>query len=364
MAGVLLPAALLLSACQSANTVEITEDGGMTMTMDMVDTTGMMADSGITCDMMQSEVSGEGDDLIPGGSFDIEDISEGSNLGCRFIMSTPDAVDGEVLIDNGDSFTLNITADDMDMEDFTDEDLEELGGLDFTFNVTMPGEITDATNGGSISGSTVSYSDYNILSSGISVTGAKSGGGGGGAPAPAPAPSQGQTVPDPVAGTPVPGPGADGNTTDSQNSDSDGFPIWAWILIGVGAVLLIGLIIFFLTRGKKNKNDGGYPGGPGQPPYGQTPYGQPGQPQAGYGQPAPGQAPYGQPTQQFGQPDQSGQGGQPTQQFGQPGQPTQQFGQPQPGQQGGQPTQQFGQPQPGQEGQPGQNGQNGGWTQQ
>lgn len=309
LVALLLPFALLLTACKSDNTIEVTADGGISFTMDMIDTDGLMQSSGVTCDMMTDMM--DDSDPIPGGSFEVKDISEGGTLGCRFLISADDAVDGTTLIDNGDSFTLNLTSS--DMGDLNQSDLDALGPLEFTFNITMPGPITDATNGGKINGNTATYTDPMALENGMSVTGLKSGsanpGGDNG---------NGQ-------GTETPG-GQTGDNASSE-SDSSGFPIWAWILIGVAAVLVIGLIVFFATRGKGKKGGPeGYPnapyGQPGQPQqFGQAPYqGQPGQ----QGQ----QNPYGQ-QPQYGQPGQAPQYGQPGQQnpYGQPGQPPQ-YGQP------------------------------------
>ena len=104
----LLPITMLLSACKSDNTIEITSGGGMNFTMDMVDTDGLMASSGITCDMMSDLMSAE--EPIPDGIFEVEDISQGDNLGCRFTISTPFAVDGNILVDDGDSYTLNLSS--------------------------------------------------------------------------------------------------------------------------------------------------------------------------------------------------------------------------------------------------------------
>ncbi len=308
----LLPITMLLSACKSDNTIEITSDGGMNFTMDMVDTDGLMSASGITCDMMSDMLSSE--DPIPDGVFEVEDISQGDNLGCRFTISTPFAVDGNILVDNGDSFTLNMSSEDMGGADMSE--LDGLGPLEFTFNITMPGPITDASDGGQINGNTVTFTDPKFLESGFTVTGQKSGNSSSG--------TSGNSDNE--------GSGSSSNASDSQ---SNGTPIWVWILIGVGVLAIIGCIIFLLTKKKGNSDQGGYPNAP----YGQQPYGQqPGQ------QFAQGEGPYGQPGQQFGQPGQ--QFGQPGQQFGQGqgayGQPGQQFGQP--GQQFGQPGQQFGQP--------------------
>ncbi|MFN8048347.1 MAG: hypothetical protein U0P48_07205 [Ancrocorticia sp.] len=351
----LLPITMLLSACKSDNTIEITSGGGMNFTMDMVDTDGLMASSGITCDMMSDLMSAE--EPIPDGIFEVEDISQGDNLGCRFTISTPFAVDGNILVDDGDSYTLNLSSEDMGGADMSE--LDGLGPLEFTFNVTMPGPITDASEGGQINGNTVTFTDPKFLESGFSVTGQKSGNSSSG--------TSGNSDNE--------GSGSSSNASDSQ---SDGTSVWVWILIGVGVLAIIGGIIFLLLKKKGNSDQGGYPNAPyGQQPYGQqpgqqfaqgqAPYGQPGQQfgqgQQGGPQQAPyGQQPYGQPGQQFGQPQQFGQQGDPQQTpYGQApyGQPGQQFGETnqtqQFGQQGG-PQTPYGQAPYGQPGQPSQYG--------
>lgn len=351
----LLPITMLLSACKSDNTIEITSGGGMNFTMDMVDTDGLMASSGITCDMMSDLMSAE--EPIPDGIFEVEDISQGDNLGCRFTISTPFAVDGNILVDDGDSYTLNLSSEDMGGADMSE--LDGLGPLEFTFNVTMPGPITDASEGGQINGNTVTFTDPKFLESGFSVTGQKSGNSSSG--------TSGNSDNE--------GSGSSSNASDSQ---SDGTSVWVWILIGVGVLAIIGGIIFLLLKKKGDSDQGGYPNAPyGQQPYGQqpgqqfaqgqAPYGQPGQQfgqgQQGGPQQAPyGQQPYGQPGQQFGQPQQFGQQGDPQQTpYGQApyGQPGQQFGETnqtqQFGQQGG-PQTPYGQAPYGQPGQPSQYG--------
>ena len=348
----LLPITMLLSACKSDNTIEITSGGGMNFTMDMVDTDGLMASSGITCDMMSDLMSAE--EPIPDGIFEVEDISQGDNLGCRFTISTPFAVDGNILVDDGDSYTLNLSSEDMGGADMSE--LDGLGPLEFTFNVTMPGPITDASEGGQINGNTVTFTDPKFLESGFSVTGQKSGNSSSG--------TSGSSDNE--------GSGSSSNASDSQ---SDGTSVWVWILIGVGVLAIIGGIIFLLLKKKGNSDQGGYPNAPyGQQPYGQqpgqqfaqgqAPYGQQfGQGQQGGPQQAPyGQQPYGQPGQQFGQPQQFGQQGDPQQTpYGQApyGQPGQQFGETnqtqQFGQQGG-PQTPYGQAPYGQPGQPSQYG--------
>ena len=140
----------------------------------------------------------------------------------------------------------------------------------------MPGKITDATDGGTISGNSVTYTDLQAMTSGVTVTGLQAGG------SVEPSTSPATQTPSSTESAQTNGTGTNQSTSDD---DSSGFPVWAWILIGVGALGLIGLIAFFLTRGKKNKGNGGYPG---DYPYGGQPQGQPGYGQApqasqGYG---------------------------------------------------------------------------------
>ena len=106
----------------------------------------------------------------------------------------------------------------------------------------------------------------------------------------------------------------DGSTHTVKGKDGS-MSMWVWILVGVGALVLIGgLVAFFIIRGKKNKTQAPYgapaqgydpnqafPAQPEQTGYGAPQAQQPGQ-QTGYGAPQaqqPGQPPYdnGQPGQ-------------------------------------------------------------------
>ena len=153
---------------------------------------------------------------------------------------------------------------------------DSVPGLELNYSVTFPGKVTEA-DGGKVEGNKVTFTDL-----------------------------EGHTVK-----------GKDGS-----------IPMWVWILVGVGALVLIGgLVAFFIIRGKKNKTQAPYgapaqgydpnqafPAQPGQPTGYSTPQAQP--EQTGYGAP---QAQ--QPGQQtgYGAP-QAQQPGQPPYDNGQPGQ--------------------------------------------
>lgn len=124
----------------------------------------------------------------------------------------------------------------------TDEAIGDMDQLDVTQSITFPGKVTEA-DGGKVDGNKVTFTDI-----------------------------KSHTVK-----------GGDGS-----------IPMWVWIIVGVGALALIGgLVAFLVIRSKKNKPQAPY----GTPVQGYDPNqafpAQPGQ-QAGYG------APQAQPGQQTG----------------------------------------------------------------
>ncbi len=224
----LLPLTTLLSACKWDNTMEITPTGGMNFTVDLIDTEGLTSASGITCDTMSDLMAD--DELFATGTFEVEDISEGGNLGCRFVVTTP-LVDSKILVDNGDSLTLNIVAS--ATADMYIPRPDSLGPLEFTFNVAMPGPIIDASGGGHISGNTVTFTDPTVLESGFSVTGQKSS--------------------DPFGSSTWDGGNENSDAyPDDSHSSSTGAPWWAWVLIGGGVLTLIGIGIFLSMRRRRH----------------------------------------------------------------------------------------------------------------
>ena len=297
------PAILILAACRGEIIYKIEEDGSGAMLIEIEDTTGDLTMYGVTCD----DVLGEPvtDDLFgitedDQADITIEDIS-GEYLACRMSVTTSQSmVDGELLIDNGDTFTFITEAD--PTADFTDE---MPPGVDYEFTVTieMPGPIIEATNGGEVNGNRVTYDLFEAAQNGFEVTANKSDSGTGGG----------------TTGTGGEGPGGGGetgqggeelgegsdedsdtgaapvdddrmHTTDAEDSDDEGFPMWAWFAIGGGAIVIISLVSWMIARGKKNKNQPG-PYGPGgvygggYPPQG----GQYAGPAGAYGAPQAGQ---------------------------------------------------------------------------
>lgn len=305
--GAIIPGMLLLSACKFDTTVEVHEDGTGVISMEFSEQKALLEGLISSCDEFKDSM---GDMGGAGQELTVEDLSTDDVLHCR-LSGEDDFTTGTSLRDNGDSFTF-VTEPDPSMSDMPDT----MPGMEFemSFTVKMPGEIIEATNGGQISGNTATYTGMDWIATGFEVTGLKSGG----APAP-----------DDPADDPAEDPADDPNTDATSDEatpasdDEGGFPTWAWIAIGIGAVLLIGIVAALIAKNRNKKNGppaggpGGYPYQPGgapqpggyYPPNGQVPpqggYGQP--PQGGYGQP-PQQGGYGQPPQQggYGQPPQGG----------------------------------------------------------
>ena len=329
--GAMAPAILVLTACRADMIVQINDDGTGTTIMEFEDTTGELSGFGFTCEDLFDEMGVE--DPFDTDAEVIEDIS-GANLACRMTStSTENLVDGETFIDNGDSFTLVAEADPtMSMEDL---DMPPGTEFEFTMTIEMPGQIVEATNGGVVDGNRATYDLFEAMSTGFEVTGMKSGSGTGGGTGGGTTgsggeepgggddtgqggeePGQGSTDPDtPSNGGEEPGEGSDEgsdtgaapgdgdgdeltDTTDATDSDDEGFPMWAWFAIGGGAIVIIGLVAWMITRGNKNKNQQG-PYGPGGGGYGGGYPPQGGQyagPTSAYGVPQAGQhnAPGGQ----------------------------------------------------------------------
>ncbi|MDO5724566.1 MAG: hypothetical protein Q4P33_09270 [Flaviflexus sp.] len=287
--GAILPSLLLLSACKFDMNIEIREDGSGAVIMDFSEKKSELAGIITSCDEFKSSMNEMGREAE---DFTVEDLSTDDTLHCRMVGDQDSSlVDGSTLVDNGDTFTFTMEADPS-----AGSMPEEVPGMEFemNFRITMPGEIIEATNGGQISGNTATYTGFDWAETGFTVTGKKSGGA-----EPAPDPTTEETTePAPTSdetGNADETADADDTEEAAANEDPDGFPLWGWILIGVGAILLIGIIAVLIAKNRGDKN---------QPPLGyQQGYPQQGQqPPQGYYPPQEGQNPqqgghYGQPPQ-------------------------------------------------------------------
>lgn len=222
----LLPAALLLAACETTTTMEIHEDGKLTMDAQIVDTQGLLAMSGLSCDQLKSQMNLSGNEDM---EVDVVDNTKDGKLDCTVqAKSVESAVDGRVLKETDDTYVLTVDGSDFG-GGVSQDDLKQMTdmGLKFTLNVVMPGDIVSA-EGGKISGNQATFDDLNTIAGGIVVEGKKT----------ASANSSGASAVSDGAAT---------NTGASSSSSNT-----TWILVGVAVVALLAIGAVLLTRKKKS----------------------------------------------------------------------------------------------------------------
>ncbi|MFC5369619.1 hypothetical protein [Arcanobacterium bovis] len=264
VAAILLPFALLLTACESHNTVAVNEDGSMNMALHFKDDSGMFAQQ-FKCQDIEKEMDISALDKAL-SDIQMTDASSGNTLDCTMtIKSKGNAVDGETLVETPDTYILNFGDDDKASFDEQDLQMFKQFNVQFSFNVTMPGEIVKA-DGATVNGNTASYNDITILAKKITVEGKKHAKG-----------SVAATNEDKKEDSKKDSGSKDSDLSkdsDSDNAKDSGFSILPWALGGLVVLGLIGVGVFFLIRKKSNNDPAQGYGFDGQSPYGQTPYGQ------------------------------------------------------------------------------------------
>lgn len=232
--------ALALSACQADTTVTINEGGTIAFVVDFSDDTGALSSIFTDCQSILDEFSGAvgvpADDMNAA----VEDLSSGDNFHCLLSVASSSAViDGEMLSDDGDTYTLTFEDPSMDI---SSQELHMYDAFsDFTLNVEMPGAIVHAPGASLIEGNVATYDSLSTVVSGVTVTGYKTGDGTAAATSPSPEATE--------STEPLVDDGA------AANEDSSAFS--TPVIIGLIALLLavVGGLIFLMTR---KKNDGGH----------------------------------------------------------------------------------------------------------
>ena len=313
LAALVLPFVLLLAGCgrlsadfdiKDVDTIAIAMDFGLDK--NVLETMGESFDSpDAMCDDLMGDMN---DDLL---SAPVEAYEDGDIWGCRISGTSTRADFGEGLDLTEQDGEYHFVMD-LGSEGINQSDLDTLGsmyGIDvsaFEFEVTFtfPGKVLES-QGGTIDGSTVTYTDVVEFSQGVDIT-----------------------------------------------AEAGGFPwivvIIIVVVVGFFLLLAIAAVIFFVIRARRNKGGSSGPGGsamnapaafggaagaasmssgnaPPAPPQGGQPWGQ--------GTPPPPAAPQGDQGQPWGQPPQPGQQGgqdQQGQSWNQPPQPGQQDGGAQP----------------------------------
>ncbi|WP_205856334.1 LppM family (lipo)protein [Phytoactinopolyspora endophytica] len=214
--------------------------------------------------------------------------------------------DGDLSIERqGDEYVVSGT---LDLSDMDTSDLDELEGMedvppgmldgmmdfDMRIAVTFPGEVTD--HNGELDGTTVTWIPEVGQPNEVFARAQASGGAVPGDTSEEDDATDGESAQDDQDE-----PSTDDDTDAvAASGDDDGLPAWLWVVIGVGAALIIGLLFFALARRNKGEAQPATAGAYPQQGYGQQP------PSQGYGQQQP-PAPqgYGQqqppPPQGYGQ---------------------------------------------------------------
>ena len=330
MLALFLPFLVVLGGCRSEATLDVTDGDQQTLTFDIDSEIG--SNDGTMCEKAKTQLEAQRSVL---GESTTAPVPGAKGASCRITLKLSSSLKQLLYSKSGDKVTAEIPGQFWSSfnsafagkSGISQSDLES---ANFSITFKLPGKVTKASDGGRIDGNKVTWTDYKIVSKGIKAESDSS------------ASDDSATGDDDSTSS---DPGDDDSTAPSKSSKTDspaadakdesddgGFPMWGWIAIGAGAIVVVGLIAFLLTR-RKGDDTGfpgpGYPGGvpPVGPQYGQ-PDGSFGQPDGSFGQPAPydqqaqGFQGYGQPPAGYGQ-----QNAMPGQQFQNPGQQFQNPGQ-------------------------------------
>lgn len=215
--------AFILTGCRMDATIEVHADGKTKEVLIFEDDNGQMASVGRTCENLKNYLSEIGS-FAHGEGTRMEDISSpGGPLTCKFTSDKP-LNKGDGLVDNGDSYGFTIPKSPM-------EATETYEGIRIKLTIQMPSKVTK-TNIGKIEGNKVIISNFDYLSTGISITSEK----------------EGSTSPFPAS---TAASGKKSGTATSKN-DNDGFPMWGWGAIGAASAVMGVAVVLLVWRKKRH----------------------------------------------------------------------------------------------------------------
>ena len=167
---VLLPATLLLAACESNTLLAIDEKGHASITMQIKDEGGLLVSSGTTCKDFEDSATNSftGDSA----KATVTDNSSEGVLDCTLTASSDKSVvDGNVLTETAETYIIKFSGAEAGM---AESDLNMLSGFDykFSFSIETPGAIVRAP-GAEIDGNRAIFTDPAALANGIEVEGKK-----------------------------------------------------------------------------------------------------------------------------------------------------------------------------------------------
>ncbi|MBR6458898.1 MAG: hypothetical protein IKS49_01895 [Actinomycetaceae bacterium] len=144
----LLPLALLLSACHVSSAVTVTAAGGVIADIEISGDKSSMNLSSVSCAAYGTYWRGFSGDLT------FEDLTqdETTDVLCRIHGYAENGVDGKILIDNDSTYILRIPVEAI-LKDYATEHSSDT----YYLVVHMPGDVVSASEGGKISGSDVVF---------------------------------------------------------------------------------------------------------------------------------------------------------------------------------------------------------------
>ena len=235
--------ALLLTGCKIDGTVEFQADGRTKIDLTFEDSDGKMTKIHQTCKNFRVMFLGQVKFIR---NPKIEDVTPpGGYTTCRVTSNEP--FDGTIrFTENKDTYSFVVP--DMHNDNYSK--------FETRIVVTMPGKVIKASKG-KISGNKVIVNSFEFFGRGISITARKGQG----------------TSADKSAGP------SGGGSGVSSSSVSSGFPVWGWVGVGTGAVVVVAVVAFIAGRKRRAASGVSGPGGPGTgpavqqglPPRGQGP---------------------------------------------------------------------------------------------
>ena len=219
--------ALLLTGCKIDGTVEFQADGRAKIDLVFEDSDGQMTKIDQTCEDFRVMFLGH---VKLSKKAKIENITPpGGHTKCR--VTSNDTFIGPVRFkENKNSYSF-VLPDRHDNDDYSDFQTRII--------LTMPGKVTKASKG-KISGNKVIVDNFDFTSRGISITAQKGQG----------------TSADKSAGS-------SGRRSGVSSSGSGGFPVWGWVGVGAGAMVVVAVVAFIAGRKRRAASGVSGPGGPG-----------------------------------------------------------------------------------------------------
>ena len=223
-----IPLLALLSACRVESGINVAETDAVNW--DFTFDTEELGKNGLTCDTV---LSSQIDTLKTAyGPTTYTENANAQGLGCTVSVSLNDTTKNLLYTHSNGVYSVNVPQEFWSAFDSAMKSTAgSLPSYTFAFSMTFPTAIIKASDGGTISGNTVTWSDYDTVIKGISAE------------------ANDSTTKADVSPEATSDKSTDASSTKSSSSKR------AWISGGVAAIALAAGVMFFVTRGRKNKQD-------------------------------------------------------------------------------------------------------------